>query len=59
MRRILVNGVECGCGDVVHVCGSQFEVALQMQIVNMEQPSPQLPAQPSAAPGDIPENDAG
>ena len=40
LRRILVNGVECGCGETLHICGSQFEVTLQMQVVSMEQPVP-------------------
>ena len=38
------------------MCGSQFEVAIQMQIVNVEQPQqPQL-ALPASGPGPLPEN---
>ena len=22
LRRVLVNGVECGCGETLHICGS-------------------------------------
>ena len=37
LRRILINGVELGCGETVYVRRAQFEVALQMQVLNMEQ----------------------
>ena len=36
MRRVLVNGVEVNSQNEVLVCGSQFEVAIQLQVTNME-----------------------